>query len=84
MGMDAVFVLGRRHSSAEMRQRFQRRTRVLDQIRSQIYLSGTYVRDYLLAPEAFASSAQCGRLQKLNLHSAPELILYAVRKGIIS
>ena len=23
-------------------------------------------------------------LQKLNLHSAPELILYAVRKGIIS
>ena len=59
MGMDAVFVLGRLHSSdAEMRQRFQRRTRILEQIRSQIYLSGTYVRDYLLAPEASASSAQ--------------------------
>jgi len=67
MGMDAVFVLGRLHSSdAEMRQRFQRRTRILEQIRSQIYLSGTYVRDYLLAPEASASSAQRGRLQALH------------------
>ena len=54
-----------------MRQRFQRRTRILEQIRSQIYLSG-----YL-----------CPRLppgaRGVNLHSAPELILYAVRKGII-
>lgn len=66
MGLDSVFVLGRLHSSdAEMRQRFQRRTRVLEQIRSQIYLSGTYVRDYLLAPEASASSAQRARLQSL-------------------
>jgi hypothetical protein len=57
MGMDAVLVLGLHSSDAGMRQRFQRRTRTLEQIRSQIYLSGTYVRDYLLVPEASASSA---------------------------
>lgn len=66
VGMDAVFVLGRLHTSGtEMRQRIQHRTRILEQIRSQIYLSGTYVRDYLLAPEPSESAAQRGRLQAL-------------------
>ncbi len=35
----------------EMREGFLRRTRLLDRIRADLYLSGTYVRDYLLEPE---------------------------------
>ena len=67
VGMDAVLVLGRLHSSGtHVRQRFQRRTQILEQIRSQIYLSGTYVRDYLLAPEPSQAAAQRGRLQALH------------------
>ena len=65
LGLDSVVVLGRLHSSgAQLRQRFQQRTKLLDEIRSQIFLSGTYVRDYLLAPEPGAD-AQRTRLQAL-------------------
>ena len=39
-------------SNDEVRQDFLRRTRVLDRIRADLYVSGTYVRDYLLEPEA--------------------------------
>src|SRR5712671_1807337 len=35
----------------EMREDFLRRTRLLDKIRADLYLSGTYVRDYLLEPD---------------------------------
>jgi signal transduction histidine kinase len=36
----------------EMREEFLRRTRLLDKIRADLYVSGTYVRDYLLEPDA--------------------------------
>ena len=39
-------------SNDEIREDFLRRTRVLDRIRADVYVSGTYVRDYLLEPEA--------------------------------
>jgi signal transduction histidine kinase len=35
-----------------LRQDFALRTRVLERIRGDVYVSGTYVRDYLLEPEA--------------------------------
>jgi signal transduction histidine kinase len=35
----------------EMREDFLRRTRLLDKIRADLYVSGTYLRDYLLEPE---------------------------------
>jgi signal transduction histidine kinase len=38
-------------SNDEMRQDFLRRTRLLERIRGDVYVSGTYVRDYLLEPE---------------------------------
>lgn len=38
--------------SAEIQQEFVQRSRLLNQIRSDLYLSGTYVRDYLLEPNA--------------------------------
>jgi signal transduction histidine kinase len=39
-------------SDDQIREEFQRRTRVLERIRSGLYVSGTYVRDYLLEPES--------------------------------
>lgn len=39
-------------SNDTMREQFLQRTRVLERIRSDVYVSGTYVRDYLLEPES--------------------------------
>jgi signal transduction histidine kinase len=39
-------------SNDEVRQDFLRRTRLLERIRGDVHVSGTYVRDYLLEPEA--------------------------------
>ena len=50
---DGVQALVRiRTSGDQIREEFQRRTRVLERIRSGLYISGTYVRDYLLEPES--------------------------------
>lgn len=38
-------------SNDTIREEFLQRTRVLERIRSDVYISGTYVRDYLLEPE---------------------------------
>jgi signal transduction histidine kinase len=40
------------NSNDEIREDFLLRTRLLDRIRGDVYVSGTYVRDYLLEPEA--------------------------------
>ncbi|MEO7145557.1 MAG: histidine kinase, partial [Bryobacteraceae bacterium] len=51
-GLDAMQVLRQIESNNnEIRRDFLLRNRVLDQIRSSVYLSGTYVRDYLLDPD---------------------------------
>lgn len=39
-------------SNDTMREQFVRRNRVLERIRADVYISGTYVRDYLLEPES--------------------------------
>ncbi|HUI56292.1 MAG TPA: ATP-binding protein [Bryobacteraceae bacterium] len=39
-------------SNDQIREDFLLRTRVLDRIRDDVYVSGTYVRDYLLEPES--------------------------------
>lgn len=52
-GFDGVQVLSRIQSVNDtIREDFLLRTRVLDRIRSDLYVSGTYVRDYLLEPES--------------------------------
>jgi signal transduction histidine kinase len=40
------------NSNDEFREDFLLRTRLLERIRGDVYVSGTYVRDYLLEPEA--------------------------------
>ena len=43
------------HRNDAIRESFLARTRLLDQIRSNLYLSGTYVRDCLLEPDVATS-----------------------------
>ena len=61
-----------RGAEASSRKAFLERLSSLDQIRAQIYLSGTYVRDFLLSPDADAARAQAAHLATLRqeTHSA--------------
>jgi signal transduction histidine kinase len=49
----------------------------LDRIRAQIYLSGTYVRDLLLSPDASGAAAQNSRLTTLENDTSAALKSYA-------
>jgi signal transduction histidine kinase len=52
-GLDALRVLRDvRRNDDRIRRQFLFQNHVLNDIRSQVYLSGTYVRDYLLEPES--------------------------------
>jgi signal transduction histidine kinase len=52
-GADALRVLGDfRRNDDRIRRQFLFRDHVLTDIRSQVYVSGTYIRDYLLEPES--------------------------------
>src|SRR5580658_10623603 len=51
-GLDALRVLQDvRRSDDNIRRQFLFQNHVLNDIRSRVYLSGTYVRDYLLEPD---------------------------------
>jgi signal transduction histidine kinase len=51
-GVDSVLTIRQiQNSNDANREDFLSRTRLLEKIRSDVYLSGTYVRDYLLEPE---------------------------------
>src|SRR6202034_3936979 len=56
---------------------FLARLSSLDQIRSSIYLSGTYVRDFLLSPDASGAQAQAARLVGLERETRAALDTYA-------
>jgi signal transduction histidine kinase len=60
-----------------MRQAFLGRLGALDQIRAGIYLSGTYVRDFLLSPDASGAQAQSARLVGLERETRAALDTYA-------
>ncbi|HEX5226747.1 MAG TPA: sensor histidine kinase [Bryobacteraceae bacterium] len=52
-GIDALRVLQQfRRRDEQIRSRYLSQNRVLNEIRSDVYVSGTYVRDYLLEPDA--------------------------------
>src|ERR1700722_14550225 len=63
-GGDALFVLRQvRREDDSIRRQFLFRNHALNEVRSDLYLSGTYVSDYLLEPEparaeAFRSSLE--------------------------
>jgi len=61
----------------ELQERFLTRNRILEQIRSHIYLSGTLARDSLLAPEASGARAQLTALDGLVHDTKAALASYA-------
>ena len=66
-----------RQNDTQLQSRFLARNRTLEEIRSNIYLSGTYVRDSLLAPEANGAKAQLTALASLRKDIGTALGAYA-------
>jgi len=64
-GFDAVSILQQIQTRNErIRNDFVRRNRTLEQIRSDLYLSGTFIRDYLLEPDARAAETHRASLEQ--------------------
>jgi signal transduction histidine kinase len=66
-----------RQDQTRIRQGYLQRMNQLNQIRSQIYLSGTYVRDFLLSPDPSGAAAQTSRLSSLERESYAALQSYS-------
>jgi len=79
-GIDAVRVLRSiQRRNDEIRGDFLVRNRLLNQIRSDLYLSGTCTRDYLLEPEADKADAHKQSLDKNRSEMEAALAAYARR-----
>ncbi len=79
-GIDSMRVLRAIESRNEaIRKEFLDRNRLLNQIRSDLYLSGTYMRDYLLEPEAGNAAAHKSSLDKDRAEMEAALAAYARR-----
>lgn len=66
-----------RNDEVHIRKAFLLRLGALDQIRSQIYLSGTYVRDFLLSPDPSGAAAQSLRLSTLERDTRAAIDAYS-------
>lgn len=66
-----------RKDETATRRAFLGRFSALDQIRSQIYLSGTYVRDFLLSPDESGAAAQTSRMGGLEKQTYDALAAYS-------
>jgi signal transduction histidine kinase len=66
-----------RNDETQSRKEFLDRLGSLDQIRAQIYLSGTYVRDLLLSPDETGAGAQTARLAGLERETRQALERYS-------
>lgn len=66
-----------RRNETGLQAHFLSRNRILEQIRSNIYLSGTYARDSLLAPEPSGAQAQIAALENLKKDTDTALETYA-------
>jgi signal transduction histidine kinase len=77
-GFDALRVLDRfRQADSQIRRQFLFRNRVLNDIRSGVYLSGTYVRDYVLDPDPQRAAAFGASLKNVHRHMESDLGSYA-------
>jgi signal transduction histidine kinase len=78
-GLDGVQALEEiRTSNDSVREDFLARTRLLERIRADVYVSGTYVRDYLLEPES--GKAEGHRYSLLESRNDTDAALAAYRK----
>jgi len=77
-GVDALRVLRQfRNEDDQIRREFLFRNRVLNNIRSEVYVSGTYVRDYLLEPNASRAAAFGVSLSNVRKQMESDLASYA-------
>jgi signal transduction histidine kinase len=72
-----LFLSSLRHNDTTLQSHFLARNRTLERIRSNIYLSGTFVRDSLLAPGQSGARAQLTTLDGLRRDSESALNNYA-------
>jgi signal transduction histidine kinase len=76
-GIDALRVLQEfRRSDDQIRRRFLAQDHVLNDIRSDVYVSGTYVRDYLLDPDPQRADTYRASLEKVHQHMDAALASY--------
>ncbi len=76
-GIDALRVFQRfRRSDEQIRSRYLSQNHVLNDIRSDVYLSGTYVRDYLLEPDSARAEVYRGSLEDVRKHMESALEIY--------
>lgn len=76
-GVDALRVLRHmRQEDDQIRRQFLARNHVLNDIRSQLYLSGTYVRDYLLDPEQERADTYRTSLEAVRREMESALVSY--------
>jgi signal transduction histidine kinase len=76
-GVDALRVLRQyRYSDAQIRSRYLSQNQVLNEIRSDVYVSGTYVRDYLLEPNTERAAVYRTNLEDVRKHMESALEIY--------
>jgi len=76
-GIDALRVLQQfRRSDQQIRLRYLAENHVLNDIRSDVYISGTYVRDYLLEPEPQRADSYRAKLEQVHKHMESALDSY--------
>jgi signal transduction histidine kinase len=77
-GLDAVRILRSIETrSSSIRNDFVERNRVLNRIRSDLYLSGTFVRDYVLEPNPALAQADLAKLSATRSDLARALQAYS-------
>jgi signal transduction histidine kinase len=81
-GIDAVRNLaGIRTSNESIQREFLARNKVLNRIRSDLYLSGTYLRDYILEPDPATAERHHSSLEKTRREMDNLLTQYATLIG---
>jgi signal transduction histidine kinase len=76
-GIDALNVLRHfRRSDDHIRRRYLLQNHVLNDIRSDVYVSGTYVRDYLLEPDPQRADTFRANLEEVRRHMESALESY--------
>jgi signal transduction histidine kinase len=76
-GIDALHVLQQfRRNDDQIRRRYLSQNHVLNDIRSDVYVSGTYVRDYLLEPDTERADAYRASLEEVRRHMESALEAY--------
>lgn len=78
VGIDSIGVLHQIHvRNVQIRQKFLLRNRALEQIRTALYLSGTFARDFLLERDATRAEVHRGNLQRVSSEMDEALRTYS-------